>query len=112
MPKIDNAYFGSVSIDGRKYNYDLIVSWDGEIAEKDRKHNISKSELTDILMKEPDVVIVGTGFAGNVKIDPDAEVLAKVEGVELIPLPTQKAVEEFNKLSRRKKAVAVLHITC
>ena len=112
MPRIDNAYFGSISIDGRKYDSDLIISWDGEVTEKDRRHNISKVELVDILMKNPEVVIVGTGFAGNVKIDPDAEIFAKIEGVELLTLPTQKAVQEFNKLSKRKKTVAILHITC
>jgi len=112
MPKIDNAYFGSISIDGKKYNADLIVSWDGEITEKDRRHNITKGELIDILMKDPEVVIVGTGFAGNLKVDPDAELFAKVEGIVLLTLPTSKAILEFNKLSKKRKTVAVLHITC
>jgi len=112
MPRIDNAFFGSVSIDGKKYDYDLVISWDGEITEKDRRHNFTKSELMDILMKEPDVVIIGTGFAGNVKIDPDAEIFAKIEGIDLMTLPTPIAISEFNKLSKRKKTVAVLHITC
>jgi len=111
LPKIDNAIFGSIIIDGKKYTTDVIVFWDGEVMERIRTHTFSKNELIDILMKEPDIVIVGTGMAGNMKVDPAAEVYARLQGVELISKTTREAIQEFNKLSRRKKVVAVMHVT-
>lgn len=113
MVKFDNAYFGSVIIDGKKYEYDVVVSWDGEILERAKAHTFSKAELLDILQKEPEVIVVGTGQSGLVKIDKDAEIEAKIQGVELVAKTTQQAIEEFNKLVKiKKKAVAVIHVTC
>ncbi len=111
MPRIDNAFFGTIIIDGKKYDTDVTIHWDGEIQERAKSHKFSKRELMDVLMKNPEVVIVGTGTAGYVKIDPDAEVAAKLDGIEFIAKPTLQAVEEFNKLARRKKVTAVFHIT-
>ncbi len=63
-------------------------------------------------MKQPEIVVIGTGTVGNVKVEPGAEVLAKIEGVELIMKTTPQAVEEFNKLTRTKKVIGVMHVTC
>lgn len=112
MPKIDSSYFGVIIVDGKKYNKDIVISWDGEIEQRNSSHSFTKSELQTILMKQPEVVVIGTGTVGNVKIEPDAEVLAKIEGVELINKITPQAIEEFNKLSRRKKVIGVMHLTC
>ena len=112
MPKIDSSYFGSIVIDGRKYNTDVIVSWDGEIIEREKSHIFSKKELMDLLMmKDVETIIIGTGTAGSVRIDPEAEVFARVEGITLTALPTSQAIDEFNKRSRRTKVVAVIHVT-
>lgn len=112
MTRIDSSYFGSIIIDGKKYNTDVLLSWDGEIQERNGSHNFSKRDLEDILLMGPEVVIVGIGNSSLVKVDPAAEVLARVEGIELITKPTPKAVEDFNKYSRRRKVVGVFHITC
>jgi hypothetical protein len=112
MPKIDSSYFGSIIIDGKKYNKDVVIFWDGEIQEKDGFHVFSKSELQDLLMRDPELIIIGTGNVGNVKIEPAAEIFARVNGVQLISKLTPQAIEDFNKYSRKKKTIAVLHITC
>lgn len=112
MVKFDSTLFGSVMVNGKKFEHDLIVSWDGEIISREKSHVFSKKELLDIMQKEPEVIIIGTGQSGLVKVEPAAEVAAKLENVELIAKPTPQAIEEFNKLVRRKKVVAVIHVTC
>lgn len=112
MPRIDSSYFGSMIVDGKKYDRDILITWDGEIQERTGSHNFSKRDLEDVIMMGPEVVIVGIGNSGFVKIDPAAEVLAKVEGIEFIAKMTPKAVEDFNKYSRKKKVVGIFHITC
>ncbi len=112
MVKIDSAFFGSMIVNGRRFDTDLIVSWDGEVLEREKSHLFSKKELLDVLQKEPETVIVGTGHSSSCKIEPAAEVEARVQGIELVAKPTPQAAEEFNKLARRKKIIGIFHLTC
>ncbi|MBR9682589.1 MAG: hypothetical protein GOV02_02850, partial [Candidatus Aenigmarchaeota archaeon] len=75
-------------------------------------HSFGKKEYNDILMRNPEIIILGTGTVPNVRIDPDIEVTAKLNGIEIITKPTIQAVEEFNKLVSKKRVVAVMHVTC
>jgi len=113
MPKIDNAFFGSILIDGRKYENDLYVHWDGEIRERQKTHNFTKTEFEDLALKDPEVIVIGTGMSGMLKIDAAAATAASVHGIQLLPVKTPEAVQRFNALARMKKRViAVLHATC
>ena len=58
------------------------------------------------------MIVIGTGTVPNVKIDPDIEVTAKLNGIEIISKPTMQAIQEFNKLAKKKRAVGVMHLTC
>ena len=84
VPKIDSAFFGSFIIDGKKYDHDVIVSWRGEIHERRKTHEFTKAELMGILMAAPEVIVIGTGHSGVLKVGPGVEVAARLEGVELV----------------------------
>jgi hypothetical protein len=112
MPKIESCYFGAIVIDGKRYSSDVIISSDGKVHEKPSSHTFSKADLHEQLLRGPDVLIVGTGTAGLVRIDPGVEIAAKLAGVELIAKPTPEAVNEFNRRARKERTIAVIHITC
>lgn len=112
MPKIDNSYFGTIIIDGRKFDSDVVVGWDGRIESKSGSHSFTKADLNELMMRDPEVVIVGTGTVGNVKVDADAEIAARTHGIELIAKLTPQAIQEFNKHAKRRKTIAVMHVTC
>jgi len=112
MPKIDNTYFGAIIINGRKFDSDVVLDWTGDIKPRPGSHSFTKADLNELMMRDPEVIIVGTGTAGNVKVDADAEIAAKMHGVELIAMLTPLAVAEFNKHAKRRKAIAVIHVTC
>jgi len=112
MPKINSFRFGSLIIDRKKYENDMIIYWDGEISPRESSHTFSKSELIDLLLKGPETIIVGTGTAGCVNIEENTEKFARLKNIEFIVKKTPEAVEEFNKLSKNKKVVAVIHVTC
>jgi len=112
MMRIDSFYFGNIIINGRKIQSDVIVSWNGEITEKEGNHVFGRKEYEDILLRNPEVIVIGTGTVPNVKIDPDIEVTAKLNGIEIISKPTMQAIQEFNKLAKKKRAVGVMHLTC
>ena len=112
MPKINSTYFGSIIIDGRKYDHDVIVYWDGEVRHRSSSHSFTKRELMDVLMKDPEIVVIGTGTAGLMKVDPDVHIKARMEGINVIADKSLKAMSEFNKLAKNKKVAAVIHVTC
>jgi len=112
MPKINSFQFGSLTVDNKRYDNDIIISWDGELTERDSSHTVSKSELIDLLAKGPEMIIIGTGVAGNVKIDKDAENFLKTKNVEVITKITPEAIKEFNNISKKKKTIAVIHVKC
>ena len=112
MAKIDSSYFGSMIIDGKKFDRDLQILPGGESRERERTHTVSRNEIADLLMHEPEPFIIGTRNSGLMKVDKDAFVSAQLEGVEIISKPTPQAVQEFNKLNRGRKIAAVFHVTC
>ncbi len=112
MPKIDSSYFGSIIIDGKKFDRDLHILPSGEIKERERTHTVSKREISDLLMHEPEAIVIGTGNSGLMKVESDGIVAAQLEGVEIISKPTPQAVQEFNKLNRGRKVAGVFHVTC
>lgn len=112
MARIDKTEFGSIIINGKKFNSDMIICWDGELRERTSSHNFTEDELHDLLLKEPEVIVVGTGTAGLMKIDQKTELKAKKEGIELISNRSHKAIQDFNNISKTKKAIALIHVTC
>ncbi len=113
MPRIDNAFFGSILVDGRKYENDLYVHWDGEVREREKTHNFTRTEFEDLALKDPEIIVIGTGMSGMVKVDPAAVAAASLKGVQLLVVKTPEAVQRFNALARmRKRVIAVMHATC
>ncbi|MBU5574900.1 MAG: MTH938/NDUFAF3 family protein [Candidatus Aenigmatarchaeota archaeon] len=109
--KIDSFYFGTIIIGGKKFTTDIKIYPDGKIVEKEKSHEITKFDVDDFLMENVEIIIIGNGTAGAVKIDPSVHVAAQVSGIELIIKPTPQAVQEFNKI-RGKKVGAIFHLTC
>lgn len=110
---IHKVKFGEIIIRGKKYTSDVVIFWDGEIVEKEKSHKITKREIEDILMKEPEIIIIGRGMAELVDVERDAIKICEDEGVEIKLLKTDQAVREFNNLLKEKKKVAgIFHLTC
>jgi hypothetical protein len=112
MVKINSFRFGSLTINNKTYENDMTVHWDGELIPRESDHTFSKGELIDLMIKGPETIIIGTGTADCVKVEKDAEKFAKSKNIELVVKKTPEAIEEFNKLSKNKKVIAVIHVTC
>ena len=112
MVKINSFQFGSLTIGNKKYDSDVIIFWDGELIERESSHTFSKNDLIDLLLKEPETVIIGTGTAGCVNIAEGVKEYARKNKVEVIVEKTPEAVECFNKMSKLRKVAAIFHLTC
>lgn len=107
--------FGKVVIDGEVYSSDVIVFPDRVKAGWWRKegHRLHIEDLNEVVAEKPEVVVVGTGYVGLMKVPDEVRVFLEEQGIELVVERTKKACKIFNDLLKSgRKVVAVLHLTC
>jgi hypothetical protein len=111
---IDSYSFGKIVIDGKMFTSDVIIYPDKINDKWWRKsgHLLQKEDLTDIINFNPEVLIVGTGDDGLMKIPNDTKRFLESKGIELIFKETSKACDIYNKLNDKGRIVAALHLTC
>jgi hypothetical protein len=114
---IESYEFGAIVINGKRYTSDVIVLAERVIDGWWRKegHKVHIEDLDEILKQElkPEVLVLGTGYYGLLKIPPEVENTLKSHGIELVAQPTKKACQTFNKiLKSNKPVVGAFHLTC
>jgi len=115
MNLIDNYSFGRIVVNGKVYDSDIIIF--PEYIKRNwwriEGHKLHVDDIRDVLKYKPDILIVGTGAYGMLKILEDTAKKIREEGIKLIALPTEEACKEYNKLVKKGyKVVAALHLTC
>lgn len=115
MKRIEDYSFGTIRIDGQKYQQDVIVYPDRVDSGWWRKegHRLQLEDISGVLVAPPQTLVVGQGEPGKMKVDKRvAEELERLN-VRLIAAPTRVACDRFNKLAEEgKHVVAALHLTC
>ena len=116
--RIQDFSFGSVQIDGKTYEHDVVIDR-GEI--KKRKKKPSKKFRDEFghtpISIEEEIpwkcrqLIIGSGVTGALPVMEDVRRKAEKKGVELIILRTPEALERLKKESTGDTN-AILHVTC
>ncbi len=112
---IDSYGFGYITINGKRYTNDVIVFSDRVEDNWWRKqgHRLQVKDIETIVEEKPEVLVVGSGYYGLVKIPAETIEYLKSKGVELIAQKTRDACTTYNRLvESRKKVIAALHLTC
>ncbi|UCD14646.1 MAG: hypothetical protein JSW60_04290 [Thermoplasmatales archaeon] len=111
---IESYSFGKIVINGKTYTSDVIVYLDRVKGSWWRKsgHLLQKDDINDVLQYEPEILIVGTGAQGLMDITEETKQLVKSKGIELIAKETDEACRIYNELKKKRKVVAILHLTC
>ena len=114
MNKIDSYQFGEIVIEGKRYSVDVIILPDRVQSNWWRKtgHELCLEDIAEVIDEKPDILVVGTGESGMMKVLPEVAQMAEAQGITLITEPTENACNTYNQLSRSKRVVAALHITC
>jgi hypothetical protein len=116
---IDSTTFGSITVDGETYEYDVIIRLSGKVERRKKKlskeqygtsHIVSKDEAKFIFEDGCETLIIGAGQGGNVRLSPEASDYFDKKGCKVIVEPTPEAIQSFNR-SRAKK-VGLMHVTC
>jgi len=111
---VDSYSFGRITVDGVLYRSDLIIypervdsGWWRESG-----HSLGLGDLGEVLRYAPQVLIVGQGKFGRMKVEREVVEEARRRGIELRACPTEEAVREYNHRCGEAKVVAALHLTC
>ncbi|MCM8766133.1 MAG: MTH938/NDUFAF3 family protein [Candidatus Omnitrophica bacterium] len=114
MPKVEGYRFGEILIEDKLYRSDLIIYPHKIDASWWRKagHILCLEDIKEVLAEKPEVIIIGTGAAGLLSVLEEVKEKTKALGIELVIHPTDKACQEYNKISKEKKTIACLHLTC
>lgn len=112
---IGSYRFGRVVVDGAEYTGDLIVFPDRVESGwwRVEGHRLRVEDLKDVLVFEPEVLVVGTGAFGLMKVTDEVEKALAERGIQLVARKTADACNVYNELVREgKRVVAALHLTC
>jgi hypothetical protein len=115
--KIENFTFGSIRIDGKTYDHDVVIDR-GKVDKRSKKASKAfreRSGHTPLSVAE-DIpwkcrrLIIGTGAYGRLPVMDEVAREADERHVELMLMPTSQAIEKVNEGVAETNAV--LHVTC
>lgn len=112
MAKINSSSFGSITIDGKRYEHDVYILPSGKVEEREHGHTFSKDQVEYVLKENPEAVIIGKGVSGCADLSSEARTLLEDKGIEVIEANTPDVKDKFNQLSKTKKVAAIIHVTC
>jgi hypothetical protein len=113
--KIEEYEFGRIRINGRDYRNDVIVFPDRVSPEWWRKngHSLIMTDLEEVLQYGPDLLIVGRGAYGVMRIPEETREALRKKNIQLVDDITGTAIQRFNEgYEKGENAVGAFHLTC
>jgi hypothetical protein len=114
IPKIGSYRFGHIEIDGDSYTNDVIIFPDHVMSNwwRDEGHILKPEDLEAVFSADVDVLVVGQGANGRMRVTQATRQKVESAGINLITKNTHDAVETYNAMRDEKNVVAALHLTC
>jgi hypothetical protein len=111
---IESYEFGRIVIKGKSYATDVIIYPDRVEDHwwREEGHSLSPVDLWTVVQAKPEVLVIGTGYSGLMRILPETEKYLRQQGIRLIAERTTEAVRIYNQLCQSTRVVAALHLTC
>jgi len=118
---IEKYEFGAIQVEGKEYRKDLIVYPEKEAGGRLRVeanwwrkegHRLDRADLERVVKAKPEVLVVGTGCYGCMKVPEETLEFLQNVGIEVYAEPTEKACRKYNELKDIRRVVAALHLTC
>jgi len=122
---IEEYHFGSITINGKIYTYDVevramfskteVLDW-----QRQESHDINVDAVKRAVEQKPDTIIIGTGESGIAKVTESAKQFIAEKGVKLIIDITGEAVKTFNVIQqgsieeqgKEANIIGLFHLTC
>ena len=109
--QIESTTFGTITIDGKTYEHDVVIRLSGEVMKRKKKlskkyygtsHVVSEDEAKFVFERGCEQLILGSGQDGNVQLSPEAEAYFAKKGCKVLLQPTPEAIDVFNGSQGKK----------
>ena len=109
---IESYDFGRIVIDGRTYTSDVIIFPDRVMDSWWRKegHVLDIEDLKEVIEFGPEILVVGTGYSGIMKVKDETREFLESKGIKVIVKKTKEACDILNSLGIN--CVGAFHLTC
>jgi len=115
--EIEKFSFGQITIDGMTYEHDVVIDH-GKIRKRNKKpskkfrdaYAHTPRSTAEVIPWKCRRLVIGTGAYGNLPVMDEVKQEAARGDLELVLLPTAKAITALQKASRHTNAI--LHVTC
>src|ERR1700752_3277371 len=103
--EIEGTTFGTITIDGKTYEHDVIIRLCGEVVKRKKKlskkcygtsHELSQDDAKVVLAEGGARQIRGSDQMGKVHLSPEAEAYFAKKGCEVLLQPTPKEIGALN----------------
>jgi hypothetical protein len=113
--RIDSYRFGEMLVNGQSFTSDLII-YDDHVDDqwwRENGHTVLEQDLDEIVNAHPEVLVVGRGKLGAMKIPQSTLDAVEEAGIQVVHARTAEAIEVFNQISSTgKNVVGAFHLTC
>jgi len=118
-PKINDTSFGSITVDGFRYDHDVLITLEGKIKKRKKKlskmvygssHRISLNEISYCYQNQTEAMVIGSGQHGMAEISDEAKEFLQERNCRVILKPTPEAIQVWN--TSEGKWIGLFHITC
>jgi hypothetical protein len=112
---IEDYSFGRMTVDGVTYRADVLLYPDHVDASWWRLegHRLQLEDLADVFAAQPEVLVVGQGTPGLMRVAEATRDAVAERGILLVVAHTAEACVRYNEfLTRAKSVVGAFHLTC
>ena len=118
-PRIDETQFGSVTIDGKVFEHDVLIRLGGKVEKRKKKlskavygtsHTISLAEASHVHQKGAGRLLIGAGQHGRVRLSEEAAALFERRRCRVELLPTPEMISVWNRAEGA--VIGLVHVTC
>jgi hypothetical protein len=119
QPRIDRTEFGSVTIDGKVFEHDVLIRLGGKVAKRKKKlskavygtsHTISLAEARHIYQTGAARLLIGAGQHGTVTLSQEAAAYFRRHRCQVELLPTAEVIRAWNQAEGA--VIGLVHVTC
>jgi hypothetical protein len=124
-PRIEATSFGSITIDGREIENDVVLKLDGSVKKRKKKlskrvygtsHTISLDEAKHVYEEGAELLIVGTGQYDLVRLSEEAQAYLEKRHCRTKLAATPDAIRLWNKAEGVEgdlpRVIGLFHVTC
>ncbi len=111
---IENHSFGTIVVHGKTYTSDIKIIGQSVIPNWRRRtgHLLAPNDIRDIFDSLPEVIVVGQGVHGLMKISDELVRYAIKRNIRLICDMNSNVITEYNQLCEQRNVCACFHLTC